>query len=431
MSGFHGAATSTCTCPARLVGAATPATRSRSRGSPPSAALPHLRGRGTARSPGAADPQARAGRRLSQAQSRFAHLFKGERRSGASRRSRRSPTATSAASAWSRRSARVNKPFAITLDIGSSLVNKTGSWRTERPVYVDRIPPCNNACPAGENIQQWLYLAEEGNYEGAWREIMKNNPMPASWAASATTPARTAATGPSSTGRRHPRVERFLGDLAIRNWKVKPSPPASGKRVLVVGAGPSGLSARITSRCWVTRSRSTKPARGRRHDAVRHPQVSPAPRHPRRRDQAHHRHGRHRSSSTTRSPTSTHDAEKVRRGLPRRRRPPGQACLHPRGRRGQDPGRAPGPPRRRSRRAALLGRRVLVYGGGNTAMDVARSAKRLGATEAIVVYRRTREKMPAHDFEVQEAMDEGVMFKWLSTIKAESEGVHRREDEAR
>jgi len=64
----------------------------------------------------------------------------------------------------------------------------------------------------------------------------------------------------------------------------------------------------------------------------------------------------------------------------------------------------------------MLGRRVVVYGGGNTAMDAARTAKRLGATEAVVVYRRTRERMPAHDFEVEEALDEGVTMKWLSTI---------------
>ena len=70
----------------------------------------------------------------------------------------------------------------------------------------------------------------------------------------------------------------------------------------------------------------------------------------------------------------------------------------------------------------LLGRRVVVYGGGNTAMDAARTAKRLGATEAIVVYRRTRERMPAHDFEVEEAEEEGVMMRWLSTIKHADEG---------
>jgi 2-oxoacid:acceptor oxidoreductase delta subunit (pyruvate/2-ketoisovalerate family) len=71
----------------------------------------------------------------------------------------------------------------------------------------------------------------------------------------------------------------------------------------------------------------------------------------------------------------------------------------------------------------LLGRRVAVYGGGNTAIDVARTAKRLGATEAVIVYRRTRDKMPAHDFEVEEALEEGVMVKWLSTIKQADAGA--------
>ncbi len=65
----------------------------------------------------------------------------------------------------------------------------------------------------------------------------------------------------------------------------------------------------------------------------------------------------------------------------------------------------------------LLGRKVVIYGGGNTALDAARTARRLGAEEAIIVYRRTRERMPAHDFELEEALQEGVSMKWLSTIK--------------
>jgi len=63
--------------------------------------------------------------------------------------------------------------------------------------------------------------------------------------------------------------------------------------------------------------------------------------------------------------------------------------------------------RRRVEDKPMLGRRVVVYGGGNTAIDVARTAKRLGAQEAIIVYRRSREKMPAHDFEVEEALQDG------------------------
>jgi NADPH-dependent glutamate synthase beta subunit-like oxidoreductase len=64
-----------------------------------------------------------------------------------------------------------------------------------------------------------------------------------------------------------------------------------------------------------------------------------------------------------------------------------------------------------------LGRRVVIYGGGNTAMDAARTAKRLGAEEALIVYRRDREHMPAHAFEADEALEEGIKIKWLTTIK--------------
>ena len=67
--------------------------------------------------------------------------------------------------------------------------------------------------------------------------------------------------------------------------------------------------------------------------------------------------------------------------------------------------------------APRLGRRVMVYGGGNTAMDAARTARRLGAEEALIVYRRDRAHMPAHAFEADEAIDEGVKIKWLTTIK--------------
>jgi len=67
--------------------------------------------------------------------------------------------------------------------------------------------------------------------------------------------------------------------------------------------------------------------------------------------------------------------------------------------------------------APKLGRRVAVYGGGNTAMDAARTAKRLGAEEAMIIYRRDREHMPAHDFEAVEAESEGIKINWLRTIR--------------
>jgi NADPH-dependent glutamate synthase beta subunit-like oxidoreductase len=75
----------------------------------------------------------------------------------------------------------------------------------------------------------------------------------------------------------------------------------------------------------------------------------------------------------------------------------------------------------------LLGRRVAVYGGGNTALDAARTATRLGAAEAVVVYRRTKDRMPAHETELREAAEEGVLFKWLTTVVAAEAGTLRIE----
>ena len=71
-----------------------------------------------------------------------------------------------------------------------------------------------------------------------------------------------------------------------------------------------------------------------------------------------------------------------------------------------------------------LGRRVAVYGGGNTAVDVARTVKRLGADEPVIVYRRSPQaQMPAHDFEMPTRREEeGVVVNWLRTITANRGG---------
>ena len=134
--------------------------------------------------------------------------------------------------------------FAITLDVGTSLANHTGSWRTVRPEYVHRLPPCNHACPAGEDIQGWLAKAESGDYEGAWRALTLNNPLPACMGRVCYHPCEGACNRAgldSAVGINS--VERFLGDLAIeKGWRFE-RPAPSGKKVLVVGAGPAGLSA--------------------------------------------------------------------------------------------------------------------------------------------------------------------------------------------
>lgn len=314
----------------------------------------------------------------------------------------------------------MEKPFAITLDVGSSLANRTGSWRTERPVYVDRLPPCNNACPAGENIQGWLYHAESGDYEAAWRELVKNNPMPAIMGRVCYHPCESSCNRGllDETVNIHV-VERFLGDEALKHgWKVETAPD-SGKHVLVIGAGPSGLSAAYHLRLLghaVTIYEAGPLTGGMMRFGI------PKYRLPReildaevlRIEQLGVKIAlNHKVDDLlTTMKEGGFDAAFLAVGAHLAKRayiPAGDASkildavAVLRGMEGED--------------KPLLGRKVVVYGGGNTAIDVARTAKRLGAEESIIVYRRTREKMPAHDFEVQEALEEGVMMKWLSTIK--------------
>jgi 2-oxoacid:acceptor oxidoreductase delta subunit (pyruvate/2-ketoisovalerate family) len=314
----------------------------------------------------------------------------------------------------------MEKPFAITLDVGSSLMNHTGSWRTERPVYVDRLPPCNHACPAGENIQAWLYHAESGDYFRAWKSLVENNPLPAIMGRACYHPCESACNrGQVDTAVNIHAVERFLGDEAIRRgWQFTAGVP-SGKHVLVVGAGPSGLSAayhlaRFGHR--VTIYEAGPAAGGMMRFGI--------PKYRLPREVLDAEVARILNMGVTlRLNTRVDDLARVMQeekfdavflavGAHVAKRayiPAGDAskildalAVF----RSVEAGEPP-----------LLGRRVLVYGGGNTALDVARTAKRLGAAETLIVYRRNREKMPAHGFEVEEALEEGIQFKWLSTIK--------------
>ena len=121
----------------------------------------------------------------------------------------------------------------------------TGPLRKRRPVYVDFMPPCNSACPAGENIQAWMAQAQSGNYFEAFQTLIEDNPFPAIMGRVCVKPCETGCnrTHIDSTVNIH-AVERYIGDEAIRQkWPVQFVAYTSGKKVLVIGAGPSGLSA--------------------------------------------------------------------------------------------------------------------------------------------------------------------------------------------
>ena len=296
-----------------------------------------------------------------------------------------------------------------------------GPLRARRPVYVDLLPPCNAACPAGEDIQGWLAHAQAGDYEKAWRHLAKDNPLPAIHGRVCYHPCESKCNREvlDASVSIHV-VECFLGDRALaEGWRVEVDAPASGKRVLVVGAGPSGLSAahHLRLRGHEVEIRDAGPIAGGMMifgiPAYRLPRALLAAEIARIEAMGVRIVLDHKVEDLlAEKKAGGFDAVFLAIGahLAKRTEIPAR-----------DAGKmldaiaflsevAKGTPPK-------LGRRVAIYGGGNTAMDAARVAKRLGH-DPLIIYRRDREHMPAHDFEADEALEEGVKIHWLRSIKA-------------
>ena len=121
----------------------------------------------------------------------------------------------------------------------------TGNWRAIRPVYRDKMPPCNNACGTNEKIQGYLDLVKRGKYLDAYALIKEDMPFPSVTGRVCYHPCETACNrGKHDEAISIRAVERFLGDLgqALPRDVVKAGPP-NGKKVAVVGSGPAGHSA--------------------------------------------------------------------------------------------------------------------------------------------------------------------------------------------
>jgi NADPH-dependent glutamate synthase beta subunit-like oxidoreductase len=297
----------------------------------------------------------------------------------------------------------------------------TGPSRERRPVYVDLLPPCNHACPAGENIQGWLAEARAGRHHAAWQILVEDNPLPAVHGRVCYHPCESDCNREQldSAVSIH-AVERFLGDMAVREGWTLPQPaPSSGKRVLIVGAGPSGLSAgyHLARLGHTVEIHDAGPLPG----GMMHFGI-PAYRLPREELMREVRRIEElgvkivldhkvddlvaeKDAGRFDAVFAAIGADVARRiDIPARdaaRVVDAVSFLH-----GVSSGERPS-----------LGRRVVVYGGGNTAMDAARTAKRLGAEETLVVYHRDRAHMAARDFEADEALEEGIKIKWLTSIK--------------
>ncbi len=302
-----------------------------------------------------------------------------------------------------------------------------GPVRWQHPAWVDQLPPCNHACPAGEDIQGWLALAREGEFEAAWRLLVADNPLPGIHGRACYHPCET------SCNRKDldepvaiHAVERFLGDQArAAGWRVEPG-AETGKKVLIVGAGPAGLSCawhlRRMGHAVEIRDSSPEPG-GMLHYGI------PAYRLPRSELLGEIERigeiGATLNMNTTvedvvgEMASGGFDAAFVAIGthvgnhldIPAadgRQMVDAVSMLEQ-----VEKGNAP-----------KLGRVVAVVGGGNTAMDAARVARRLGAEEAILVYRRDRAHMRADPYEADEAFLEGVKAKWLTVpTRFSKEGV--------
>ena len=261
-----------------------------------------------------------------------------------------------------------------------------------------------------------------GRHEQAWRQLVADNPLAAIHGRVCYHPCESVcnrATLDSAVSIHS--VERFLGDLALeRGWTFEPPPTRSGKRALVIGSGPSGLSAayhlaRLGHEVEI-RDAGAEPGGMMRYGipAYRLPRDVLAGELDRIAALGVRMTSDHRVEDlAAERDEGGFDAVFVAVGAHLSKRVDIPA---------RDAGRivdavaflrsvASGD-------TPVIGRRVAVYGGGNTAMDAARVARRLGADEALVVYRRTRDQMPAHAEEAQDAEREGVRINWLRTITA-------------
>lgn len=313
----------------------------------------------------------------------------------------------------------MSSPFGaplISMSSTSTMGNKTGSWKYIRPMYRDGVAPCNQACPAGVDVQGYLNLLRQDLLDEALDLLSRENPMPA------------------ITGRvcHHPcevgcnrrdfdaavavhAIERAAGDEVLSRSHPAAPERLHDERIAVVGAGPAGLSAAYhLARLGygVTVYDDAEKAGGMLRQGI------PSYRLPRavldRQIERYEsmgiefRLGARLEGDEARKELEGYDAVFLATGAHK-----GRPLDVP----GEDgPGVLPGldflKAVNRGERPDIGGR-VAVIGGGNTAMDCARTALRLGA-EPIVVYRRTREQMPAIAQEIDEAMAEGIEFVFLA-----------------
>jgi len=304
----------------------------------------------------------------------------------------------------------------ISMSRGNMDWNKTGAWRTQRPVYEDKTPPCSAACPAGNDIVGFIQKITQEDFEGAWNIILEENPFPGVCGRVCFHPCETKCNrGSYDEPIAIHALERFVADFASqRSRKIEKISAQEKEKIAIIGSGPAGMScAYHLARLHypVTVFESLPLAGGLLRMGI------PIYRLPK---------------NILDREISTIEAlgVKIRTGVPigeeirMEELKDYQATFIATGahlsRRLNIPGE-----RGRGVFSGLdllkrinlgnkvkMGDRVAVVGGGNTAIDVARAVVRMGK-KATILYRRAKEEMPAFEEEVSEALEEGVKIRYL------------------
>ena len=295
---------------------------------------------------------------------------------------------------------------------------KPGSWRFIKPVYEDKVPACQNACPAGNDIEGWIRLLERKEYERAYWHLKREEPFPAILGRVCFSFCEDAC---NRAGLDQcvdiKELERFIGDQVPASKPHPEIPAHNGKHLAVVGSGPAGMSAAYFARLLgfevTIFERNSEPG-GILRVGI------PAYRLPKDIVDAEFQglaamgvEIRTDTEIGTDLPLSrlldAHDYVFLGTGAHR---------SIPLGLSGENRSPHVMSGLRMLNAVAAggkidLGTQVIVIGGGNTAIDAARTAIRLGS-EVTVLYRRSEAEMPAHPEEVHDAREEGVEFTFLA-----------------